>query len=60
MAQTQNATDMSATLSRIAELSGLSEAEVTAMYEQAQKGASVSEMFHIPSASLEAGYALAG
>lgn len=59
MAQMQNATDMSATLAQIAELSGLSEAEVRAMYEQACKGASVAEMFHIPPASLEAGYALA-
>lgn len=58
MAQTQN-TDMTVTLARIAELSGLSESEVTAMYEQAKKGASVAEMFHIPPASLEAGYALA-
>ncbi|MBE6442744.1 MAG: hypothetical protein E7022_10615 [Desulfovibrio desulfuricans] len=59
MPQAQNATDMSATLASIAELSGLSEAEVKAMYEQARKGASVAEMFRIPPASLEAGYALA-
>ena len=58
MSQTQN-TDMSETLARIAELSGLSEAELSAMYEQAKKGASVAEMFHIPPQSLEAGYALA-
>ena len=59
MSQTQNSSDMSELLVRIAELSGLSEAEVRVMYEQAQKGASVAEMFHIPPASLEAGYALA-
>ena len=51
--------DIDTTLARIAELSGLTEAEVTAMYEQAKKGASVAEMFHIPPQSLEAGYALA-
>lgn len=59
MAQTQNIGDIRQTLARIAELSGLSEDEVTAMYEQACRGASVAEMFHIPPASLEAGYALA-
>ena len=51
--------DIDTTLARIAELSGLTEAEVTAMYEQAKTGASVAEMFHIPPQSLEAGYALA-
>lgn len=59
MTQSQNTSDMSAILMRIAELSGLSESEVKAMYEQALNGASVAEMFHIPPKSLEAGYALA-
>ena len=58
MTQTQNP-DMSEAFARIAEISGLSLEEVSAMYEQALKGASVAEMFHIPPESLEAGYALA-
>lgn len=51
--------DIDTVLTRIAELSSLSKEEVEAMFEQAQKGASVAEMFHIPQKSLEAGYALA-
>ncbi len=58
MTQTQN-TNMSEAFARIAEISGLSREEVSAMYEQAQKGASLAEMFNIPPQSLEAGYALA-
>lgn len=58
MAQTQTK-DIGLTLKRIAELTGLSEEEVNVLYEKAQKGASVAEMFHIPPKSLEAGYALA-
>ncbi|MCR4666077.1 MAG: hypothetical protein K5657_02150 [Desulfovibrio sp.] len=58
MAQAKN-TDMNSTLERIAEISGLSKEEVSSLYEQAKKGASVAEMFHIPAKSLEAGYALA-
>lgn len=59
MPDTQNSVVINNTLAWIAEISGLSVEEVTVMYEKAQKGSSVAEMFNIPKKSLEACYSLA-
>ncbi len=61
MSQSQNLSpeDLGLTLARIAEVSGLSQEEVSKLYEQAKRGASIAEMFKIRPESLEAGYNLA-
>ncbi|MBQ7738715.1 MAG: hypothetical protein IJT59_03570 [Desulfovibrionaceae bacterium] len=46
-------------LQRLASLSGLTIEEVSSLYEQAKKGATLAEMFNIPPESLAAGYTLA-
>lgn len=51
--------DVDSILMAISELCGVPLEEVSLLYEDAQKGKSIAEMFKIPKESLEAGYALA-